>query len=43
MPDPTEERDLDRDLIRGYTEDEIYERAKEAEEELEGPGKNNCR
>lgn len=33
MTDPTEEKDVDRDLIKGYTEDEIYERAKEANQE----------
>jgi len=33
MPDPTEERDIDLDLIIGYTEDEIYERAKDASRE----------
>lgn len=35
MPDPTEEREIDRDLIKGYTEDDIYERAKEAKVELD--------
>jgi hypothetical protein len=33
MTDPTEEKEVDSDLIKGYTEDEIYERAKDASRE----------
>jgi len=29
MGDPTEERDIDLDLIIGYTEDDLYERARD--------------